>query len=108
MASETDLVIFATLALVASVVLLILSWRWKVDKKRFSTIMVTLQEQTVKNRSGDWREIERLKKLLNEKPLIGLESKPTTYEGRWQDQDHPIISGEGGKGWQDPDHPILV
>jgi len=28
-------------------------------------------------------------------------------KGKWEDPNHPIISGEGGSGWQDPNHPIM-
>ena len=37
------------------------------------------------------QDYEQLKILLQQKPLIGCEESGATYEGKWEDPDHPIL-----------------
>lgn len=84
--------------------LTVLLYKIRKERNDSKSLINKLTEQARKVRAGDWGLIQTLQKKLAQKHTI---EKPKQYEGRWQDPDHPILSGEGGKGWEDPDHPIM-
>ena len=85
------------------------TFKWRSDKNRFkSTLSITTTESELNKQYAEKiKQIQEMNNLLSQNPIVNYDPEPPKYEGRWQDPDHQIISGEGGKGWEDPDHPIL-
>lgn len=99
--SEIFVNLFLILAVIATALLVIVVLLWKRDKENFRYKLNLISEKLGVAKlqlKENYMKLQELQNLLSQKTLIGhVESEPPKYEGRWQDPDHPIISGEGGK-----------